>query len=339
VTAPHIAGSEPVSAVDEAALIVDGLSVEIRRRDGSFVAVQNVSFDVKPAEILGIVGESGCGKTLTCLAVMRLLPRAAGLVGGRVILEGEDLGALSEAEMRQRRGRDVSMIFQEPMTALDPSFKVGHQLVETLRAHEPVSRAVARARAAEMLNLVGIPDGPRRLDNYPHQFSGGMRQRIVIAMALMMHPKLLIADEPTTALDVTIQAQILDLILELRDELGMSVLLITHNLGVVHEVADRVAVMYAGEIVESASVAQTFSDPLHPYTQGLLRSMPSLTPAGRRLPVIPGWVPDIRAFPRACRFAPRCPNRGTRCNDVHPDLESVADERELRCFHPKPFER
>ena len=268
---------------------------------------------------------------------MRLLPPAAHLVGGRVLLGGEDLAALSDREMRQRRGRDVSMIFQEPMTALDPSFRIGYQLVETYLAHEHATKAVARARAAEMLDLVGIPDGRRRLDDYPHQFSGGMRQRIIIAMALMLRPKVLIADEPTTALDVTIQAQILDLIGGLRDELGMSVLLITHDLGVVNEIADRVVVMYAGEVVETARVPQLFSDPRHPYTQGLMRSMPALTPAGRRLPVIAGRVPDIRALPKACRFSPRCANRRARCDDVHPALQTVEDHRELRCFYPTPF--
>jgi peptide/nickel transport system ATP-binding protein len=260
-------------------------------------------------------------------------------VSGRVLLGDENLAALSDHEMRVRRGRDISMIFQEPMTALDPSFKVGSQLIETYLAHEPTSRAVARARAAEMLELVGIPDARRRLDSYPHQFSGGMRQRIVIAMALMLKPKVLIADEPTTALDVTIQAQILDLIRDLRDELGMSVLLITHDLGVVNEVADRVVVMYAGEIVESAPADRLLSNPEHPYTQGLLRSLPSLTPPGDQLPVIPGRVPDIHAFPPACRFAPRCPNRLPRCTESHPPLEATGTnrERELRCFNPSPF--
>jgi oligopeptide/dipeptide ABC transporter ATP-binding protein len=322
---------------DETALLVERLSIEISRSHGAALAVEDVSFELTNGEILCIVGESGCGKTLTCLAIMRLLPPIARSVAGRILLGNEDLAALSDRQMRVRRGNDISMIFQEPMTALDPSFKIGHQLVETYVSHKPASKAVARQRAVELLELVGIPDGKRRLEDYPHQFSGGMRQRIVIAMALMMEPKVLIADEPTTALDVTIQAQILDLIRDLRDQLGMSVLLITHDLGVVNEIADRVVVMYAGEIVESAPVVQLFSDPRHPYTQGLLRSMPSLTPAGHRLPVIAGRVPDIYAFPPTCRFSPRCPNRGTRCDESHPALDSTEHHRELRCFYPTPF--
>jgi peptide/nickel transport system ATP-binding protein/oligopeptide transport system ATP-binding protein len=224
------------------------------------------------------------------------------------------------------------------MTSLDPSFTIGSQLTETYRAHGAGSKAEARARAIEMLERVGIPRAASRLDDYPHQFSGGMRQRVVIATALMLEPKVLIADEPTTALDVTIQAQILELIRGLRDELGMSVVLITHNLGVVHEIADRLAVMYAGEIVETGTIDQIFDDPRHPYTQGLLSSMPDLTPPGARLPVIVGRVPDLTALPPACRFAPRCPNRIPRCDAEHPDLERVDDRRELRCYNPKRFE-
>jgi oligopeptide/dipeptide ABC transporter ATP-binding protein len=338
VAVREISNEERTDVGGAAALVVEGLSIEISRRRGAALAVEDVSFELANGEILCIVGESGCGKTLTCLAIMRLLPPIARSVAGRILLGNEDLAALSDRQMRVRRGNDVSMIFQEPMTALDPSFKIGQQLVETYLSHQSVSKAVARQRAVELLDLVGIPDGKRRLNDFPHQFSGGMRQRIVIAMALMMEPKVLIADEPTTALDVTIQAQILDLLRDLRDQLGMSVLLITHDLGVVNEIADRVVVMYAGEIVESAPVAQLFSDPRHPYTQGLLRSMPSLTPAGHRLPVIPGRVPDIYAFPPTCRFSPRCPNRGTRCDESHPALDTSEDCRELRCFYPTPFE-
>ena len=230
------------------------------------------------------------------------------------------------------------MVFQEPMTSLDPAFTVGQQLVEAIRAHGRVPRSDARARALEMLDLVGIPNPTKRLDSYPHQFSGGMRQRAMLAIALALEPKLLIADEPTTALDVTIQAQILELVARLRDELGMSVLLITHNLAVVHEIADRVAVMYAGEIVENGPVATIFDDPQHPYTQGLLRSMPGLTPRGEYLAVIPGRVPELHQLPSGCRFAPRCPNRIERCA-LHPDLRRVTPGHELRCTNPTPFRR
>jgi peptide/nickel transport system ATP-binding protein len=256
-----------------------------------------------------------------------------------VLLDGRDLLQLSEREMRRVRGRDLAMVFQEPMTSLDPSFTIGYQLMETYYAHRAGSKSAARARAVEMLERVGIPHAAARLGDYPHQFSGGMRQRVMIAAALMLEPKVLIADEPTTALDVTIQAQILDLIRRLRDELGMSVVLITHNLGVVHEIADRVAVMYAGEIVETATRDVMFDDPRHPYTQGLLSSLPDLTPPGARLPVIAGRVPDLTEQPEACRFAPRCPNRIPRCDAEHPYLERFHDRRELRCYNAKPFER
>jgi oligopeptide/dipeptide ABC transporter ATP-binding protein len=327
-----------VSGVDTApTLVVDDISVAIRSRRGSHHAIDHVSLQVNPGEVVCVVGESGCGKTLTALAAMRLLPPVADLTGGRVLVSGEEITTLEEPEMRRRRGQVISMIFQEPMTALDPSFTIGYQLTETYLAHRPGDRRGARERAEEVLQLVGIPDGRRRLGEYPHQFSGGMRQRIVIAIALMMEPRLLIADEPTTALDVTIQAQILDLILELRDELGMSVLFITHDLGVVDEIADRVVVMYAGEVVESAPARALFAAPSHPYSQGLLRSMPALAPVGQRLPVIDGRVPSLGSTPLACRFAPRCPNRRRACDETHPGLEPAADERELRCFYPTPF--
>jgi oligopeptide/dipeptide ABC transporter ATP-binding protein len=320
-------------------LVVESLTTEIRRRRGRFPAVDRVSFTVGSGEILGVVGESGCGKTMTALSLMRLLPAAATITGGRVLLDGRDLLALSEPQMRRVRGRDVAMVFQEPMTSLDPSFTIGYQLTEAMVAHGAGSRGEARARAVEMLERVGIPRAASRLGDYPHQFSGGMRQRVMIATALMLEPKVLIADEPTTALDVTIQAQILDLLRSLRDDLGMSVVLITHNLGVVHEIADRVAVMYAGEVVETGTLAAIFDDPRHPYTQGLLSSMPDLTPPGQRLPVIVGRVPELTALPAACRFAPRCPNRIARCDQEHPDLERTHERRELRCYNPTPFER
>jgi peptide/nickel transport system ATP-binding protein len=325
------AGSTPTLAIED-------ISVAIRGRRGSRQAIDHVSLQVNQGEVVCVVGESGCGKTLTALAAMRLLPPAAELTGGRVLLGGEELTALSESHMHRRRGRSISMIFQEPMTALDPSFTIGYQLTETYLAHRPGDKQGARERAEEVLQLVGIPDGRRRLGEYPHQFSGGMRQRIVIAIALMMEPQLLIADEPTTALDVTIQAQILDLILELREKLGMSVLFITHDLGVVDEIADRVVVMYAGEVVETAPARELFAAPSHPYSQGLLRSMPALAPVGQRLPVIEGRVPNLENVPATCRFAPRCPNRRRHCDETHPDIELTADEHELRCFYPTPFD-
>jgi oligopeptide/dipeptide ABC transporter ATP-binding protein len=321
------------------ALAVEGLTVGVRRRKAINAAVDDVSFTVGRGEIVCLVGESGCGKTMTALAVMGLLPPVAHVAAGRILLGGEDLLRLSKGEMRRRRGRAVSMVFQEPMTALDPSFTIGSQLVEAIRAHTSDGKAQARARAVEMLDLVGIPNAARRLDDYPHQFSGGMRQRVVIAMALLLEPRVLIADEPTTALDVTIQAQILELIVRLRDELGMSVLLITHDLGVVNEIADRVVVMYAGEVVEGAPAARLFDDPLHPYSQGLMRSMPELATPGERLPVIVGRVPDLGAMPPACRFAPRCPNRIAKCDEQHPPLALTDGIRELRCYNPTPLAR
>jgi oligopeptide/dipeptide ABC transporter ATP-binding protein len=329
---------DPGARSSGALLAVEGLTTEIRRRRGTFAAVDRVSFSVGHGEILGLVGESGCGKTMTSLSIMRLLPAAASIAVGRVLLDGVDLLALSEREMRRVRGRDVAMVFQEPMTSLDPSFTIGYQLTEAMAVHGAGSRAAAKARAVEMLERVGIPRAASRLDDYPHQFSGGMRQRVMIATALMLEPKVLIADEPTTALDVTIQAQILDLLRSLRDDLGMSVVLITHNLGVVHELADRVAVMYAGEIVETGTIDAIFDDPRHPYTQGLLSSMPDLTSPGSRLPVIVGRVPELTELPAGCRFAPRCPNRIARCEQEHPSLERNDGLRELRCYNPTPFQ-
>jgi peptide/nickel transport system ATP-binding protein len=233
----------------------------------------------------------------------------------------------------------VSMVFQEPMTSLDPAFTIGEQIIETVRAHERIGKDEARKRAVEMLERVEIPNAARRAHDYPHQFSGGMRQRVMLAIALVMRPKLVIADEPTTALDVTIQAQILDLLDELRRALSLSVMLITHNLGVVHSVADRVAVMYAGEVVEVAPVGEIFDDPQHPYTQGLLRSMPSLATRGSDLPVIPGRVPELAEMPTGCRFAPRCANRIDACTQSHPTLTRTGPLRELRCYNPSAFSR
>jgi oligopeptide/dipeptide ABC transporter ATP-binding protein len=318
-------------------LEVTALTTRIALRRGAANAVDDVSFTLGRGEILGLVGESGCGKTMTALTLMRLLPSAATVTGGKAVLDGRDVLALGRRQMRSVRGNELAMVFQEPMTSLDPAFTIGDQIVETVKAHSKSSTAAARGRAIETLERVGIANAARRIDDYPHQFSGGMRQRVMLAIALVMRPKVLIADEPTTALDVTIQAQILELISALRDELGMSVILITHNLGVVNEIADRVAVMYAGEIVESGPTDAILHDPRHPYTQGLLRSMPGMVTRGSKLSVIPGRVPELYDLPAACRFAPRCANRIARCDERHPPLAAVTHNHELRCFNPTPF--
>ncbi|MCC6944691.1 MAG: ABC transporter ATP-binding protein [Thermomicrobiales bacterium] len=318
-------------------LEVRDLVTSIKGRKQDLHAVDHVSFDVGKGEIFGVVGESGCGKSMTALSILRLIPANAAITNGSIQFSGTDLTRLSNGEMRKIRGNRISMVFQEPMTALDPSFTVGTQITEVIHAHSKVSKDEARERAARMLDRLGITNAASRLDSYPHQFSGGMRQRVMMALALVMNPELLIADEPTTALDVTIQAQILDLIAELRRDMGLSVLLITHNLGVVHEVADRVAVMYAGEIVEIGPVQQIFSNPQHPYTQGLLRSMPYLTERQDRLYVIPGRVPELRAMPTGCRFAARCRNRIDICTQQHPLLEENEPRHALRCFNPMPY--
>ncbi len=318
-------------------LEVSGLTTRISLRRGAANAVDNVSFTLDRGEILGLVGESGCGKTMTALTLMRLLPSAATVVGGKALLDGRDVLALGRREMRSVRGNEVAMVFQEPMTSLDPAFTIGDQIVETVKAHSKTSTSTARKRAIETLERVGIANAARRVDDYPHQFSGGMRQRVMMAIALVMHPKLLIADEPTTALDVTIQAQILELIASLREELGMSVILITHNLGIVNEIAHRVAVMYGGEIVESGPTGEILGNPKHPYTQGLLRSMPGMGERRSKLSVIPGRVPELADLPTACRFAPRCANRIARCEQEHPPLAPVAANHELRCLNPTPF--
>lgn len=332
------ASGAPSAAIAAPLLEVEGLTTTIKQRRGSIRPVDGVSLTVRRGEILGLVGESGCGKSMTALSLIRLLPPSATITSGRVRFDGRDLLSLGNREMRRIRGSRISMVFQEPMTALDPAFTIGHQLIETIKAHESTSAREARDRSIGMLERVGISQAGPRLNDYPHQFSGGMRQRVVLAMALLLRPNLLLADEPTTALDVTIQAQILALIAELQDEMDMSVILITHNLGVVHEIADRVAVMYAGEIVELAPTRQFFENPLHPYTQGLLLSMPDLARRRDSLHVIPGRVPDMNALPPACRFAPRCPNRIARCEETHPSLENIEVSRELRCYNPKPIQ-
>lgn len=343
MTVRNATTEKPMSAhspqAPDAVLDVQKLTTAIRTQAGTIRPVDHVSFSVRQGEILGLVGESGSGKTMTVLSIMRLLPDVADITGGAVFFKGQNLLDLSTGQMRDVRGKNISMVFQEPMTALDPAFTVGYQIIETITAHSDVGRAEARSEAIDILQLVGIPHAAERMKEYPHQFSGGMRQRVVLAIALAMRPALLLADEPTTALDVTIQAQILDLIARLKDELDMSVVFITHDLAVVHELVDRVAVMYAGEIVEIGPVDQMFEDPRHPYTQGLLRSMPNLAGRGGKMHVISGRVPNLSALPSGCRFAPRCPNRIERC-DIHPDLEKTdKNGHELRCFNPTPFER
>jgi oligopeptide/dipeptide ABC transporter ATP-binding protein len=317
---------------------IRGLSVELRMRKRTVYPVDDVSLSLAREETLGLVGESGSGKTMLSLAIMGLLPQPFGrIAAGEILLDGENIAAYDDGRLREIRGDRVSMVFQEPMTSLDPLFTVGSQIVEAIRAHRPVSRAEAGELAVSMLERVHIPSARERFSSYPHEMSGGMRQRAMIAMALCLQPELLLADEPTTALDVTVQAQILELIAELQAALRMGVLLITHNLAVVREVADRVAVMYAGEIVEIAPTAQLFERPTHPYTQGLLRSVPTAKRVSQ-LHVIPGRPPDLTLRPAGCPFAPRCPQVIDRCTTDHPALERAEKPGHLfRCWNPAEF--
>ncbi|WP_374446986.1 ABC transporter ATP-binding protein [Stella sp.] len=314
-------------------LDVRDLKTYFKTEGGLFRAVDGVSFQVSRGRTLGIVGESGCGKSVTSLSIMGLVPRPPGIqAGGEILFEGEDLLKKRPAELRKIRGGAISMIFQEPMTSLNPVFTVGDQITEAITAHMAVSAAEARERAIEMLKRVRIPSPERRIDDYPHQMSGGMRQRVMIAMALACGPKLLIADEPTTALDVTIQAQILDLMRTLRDETGTSIILITHDLGVIAELADTVVVMYAGKIVESAPVGALFADPQHPYTIGLMGSIPKLEETRTRLASIEGTVPPPFALPEGCRFNPRCPFADDRCRREEPPLRTLRDDHAVACW-------
>jgi len=317
-------------------LRVQDLVTSFRTDQGVLRAVDEVSFEVPEGATLGIVGESGCGKSVTALSILRLIPYPQGVIeGGSIQLRGKELLKLSERQMQDVRGNAISMIFQEPMTSLNPVYTVGAQIVEAIRLHQKKSRGEAREKAIEMLKLVGIPAPETNVDAYPHQLSGGMRQRVMIAMALACEPDLLIADEPTTALDVTIQAQILDLLAKLKEKLGMGVILITHDLGVVAEVASHVIVMYAGRVVECAPVKKLFDHPRHPYTRGLLKSLPSFEKTDRRtrLPVIEGLVPDLMKLPPGCRFADRCPMVVEECKNAEPDLVSVDDDEHLsRCI-------
>ena len=317
-------------------LEVRGLRTSFHTRDGVVRAVDGIDFYVDRGEIMGLVGESGCGKSVTSLSIMQLVARPGRIEAGEDMFDGQDLLKLRPEEMRKVRGERISMIFQQPTSSLNPVWDVGRQIAEVLELHRGMKRGAARARAGELLRMVGIPDPERRLKNFPHEMSGGMAQRVMIAMALACEPELLIADEPTTALDVTIQAQILDLMRNLREETGTAIILITHDLGVVAEMCDRVAVMYAGEIVEHADVTTLFRSPRHPYTRGLIGSLPVVGVERDELAVIQGNVPNLIDLPKGCRFAPRCASRVIEENslalDVHPGLHPLSQGHEVRCF-------
>ena len=324
------AGGAPV-------LSVRNLHTAVATPDGSFDVVRDVSFDINPNEVLCLVGESGCGKTITALSIMRLLPTPpVRITSGEIVFDGTDLTRLAERQVRDVRAERISMIFQDPLTSLDPVFTVGQVMTEVIRTHRDATKAEARDMSVDILRAVGLPAPEERFDSYPHELSGGMRQRVMIATALVLDPEILIADEPTTALDVTVQAQILERLRSEQQDRHMSMLLITHDLAVVASIADRVAVMYAGEIVEEASVDELFSNPRHPYTQGLLRALPHVSRKRRELVPIAGLVPPARMMPPGCRFAPRCPHALEQCWDEHPSYD-VHGEVGLRCFNPQPF--
>ncbi|MEO8510205.1 MAG: ABC transporter ATP-binding protein [Chloroflexota bacterium] len=337
MTISELREPRPASGGDVKPLLdVRGLTTSFATRDGVVRAVTGVDLHVNRGEILGLVGESGCGKSVTSLSLMRLVARPGRIEAGEVIFDGVDLLKLPEKRMREIRGNRVSMIFQQPTSSLNPVYSVGHQIGEVLQLHRNMKKRAARDRSLELLRTVGIPDPKRRLEAYPHELSGGMAQRVMIAMALACEPELLIADEPTTALDVTIQAQILDLMRGLQADTGTAIILITHDLGVVAEMCDRVAVMYAGEIVEQASVHNLFADPQHPYTRGLIGSVPKLGDAREELATIPGNVPNLIALPSGCRFAPRCQDRVdwnvVEALEQHPELREVSPGHEARCW-------
>jgi oligopeptide/dipeptide ABC transporter ATP-binding protein len=317
-------------------LDVKGLKTYFYTEDGVVKAVDGVDFEIYPGEVLGLVGESGCGKSVTSVSIMRLVSPPGKIIEGKILFEGEDLLTVPEAEMMRVRGNRISMIFQQPQSALNPVFRAGDQISEVLNIHQDFGKEAGRNRAVELLKMVGIPDAERRADSFPHELSGGMAQRVMIAMALACVPDLLIADEPTTALDVTIQAQILDLMRDLREKFGSAVMLITHDLGVIAEMADRVAVMYAGEIVEQTGAQTLFDSPLHPYTKGLIGSIPVLGRVRDRLDVIPGNVPNLVNLPVGCRFAPRCLARLEHqlsiCTDQRPNLIDVDSAHKVRCW-------
>ncbi|GAC1658187.1 MAG: ABC transporter ATP-binding protein [Candidatus Dormibacteraceae bacterium] len=318
--------------IQQEVLRVEGLKTHFKTQDGSVRAVDGIDFHVNQSRTLGIVGESGCGKSVTSLSIMRLLPRNGRSVAGSIKLEGRDLLKLPEDEMRTIRGNDISMIFQEPMTSLNPVFTCGEQVGEAIRQHKKVGDKEAKERVIDLFKLVGIPAAERRVTDYPHELSGGMRQRVMIAMALSCDPKLLIADEPTTALDVTIQAQILELLKGIQEQKKMAVMLITHDLGVIADMAQEVVVMYAGKVVERGTVDQIFANPRHPYTQGLLASIPGSGTKGKRLNVIKGTVPHPFNLPPGCTFAPRCPHAFEKCPTAFPALMDQGDGHKAACF-------
>lgn len=315
-------------------LEVKNLKTYFYTEDGVVPALDGVDFYIKPGETLGVVGESGCGKSVTSLSILRLIPNPPGKImeNSEIFFDGQNLLELEEHEMRKIRGNKISMIFQEPMTSLNPVFKIGNQLGEVLILHQGMNKQQARAKCIEMLQLVGIPRPEKIVDEYPHSLSGGMRQRVMIAMALACNPKLLIADEPTTALDVTIQAQILELMKKLKTDFNASVMLITHNLGVVAETCQRIIVMYAGKVVEEGDVYSLFEEPKHPYTQGLLKSVPSIENSQEKLDSIPGMVPNPLNMPKGCKFEPRCSKALEICKSKEPSLTVLGEERSVRCF-------
>jgi peptide/nickel transport system ATP-binding protein len=314
-------------------LDVQGLKTSFFTDDGEVPAVDDVSFYVDEGEILGVVGESGCGKSVTSLSIMGLVPQPPGkIVGGKILYNGDDLTQASEKKMRDIRGNDIAMIFQEPMTSLNPLFTIGNQLTESIRIHKKWSKAKARERAIEMLNAVGLPRAEDLMDDYPHQLSGGMRQRVMIAMAMVCNPQVLIADEPTTALDVTIQKQILQLMKDLNNKFNTAILLITHDLGVVAEVCQRIVVMYAGKVVEEGDVATIFKNPKHPYTVGLIKSVPDMRKKVERLHSIPGNVPRPGSIKQGCRFAARCEQAFDKCFNETPELYECGSGQKVRCF-------
>jgi oligopeptide/dipeptide ABC transporter ATP-binding protein len=333
--APRQAGG---SGRGEALLVVEDLEVEFSTDHGYVKVVEDVSFTVNAGERLALVGESGSGKTVTSLSLLQLLPPSGRVVGGSIRMEGRELVGLSERDLRQVRGEEIAMIFQEPMTSLNPAYTVGNQIAGAVRHHRGVSRKAAWARAVEVLDMVGIPNAASRAASYPHEFSGGMRQRAMIALAVSCEPKLLIADEPTTALDVTIQAQVLEVLRDMTDELGLAVLFITHDLGVVADLCDRVVVMYAGQVVEQAEIVELYEEPKHPYTSALLGAIAEVTGSDGRLKTIRGMTPPPWEMPEGCRFHPRCPHAVEACTAAPPALVQLAGSRASRCIRSEELD-